>query len=115
MSAWLAPRFGRGFFVVCFAFVVGGLLVVQPARAGREHWPEFYDYIDDKDFHAAAAYAEAYNFYYLGDLEDLLQAGIALKLIGEYEESRRLLQLGVVLSNHEPRLVYELADCAVSA
>ena len=109
MSAWLAPRFGRGFFVVCFACVVGGLLVVQPARAGREHWPEFYDYIDDKDFHAAAAYAEAYNFYYLGDLEDLLQAGIALKLIGEYEESRRLLQLGVVLSNHEPRLVYELA------
>ena len=66
MSAWLAPRFGRGFLLFALPVWWAVLLVVQPARAGREHWPEFYDYIDNKDFHAAAAYAEAYKFLLFG-------------------------------------------------
>ena len=102
-------RLKRAFSSFAIVALAGAVFGVSSAQAGKEHWPEFYKYIDNEDFRSAAAYAETYNFYLLGDPEDLLNAGTALKLIGEYEEAKRHLQQAVELADHHPRLVYELA------
>ena len=107
MSGVSRARFANA--LVILALIVCAFARVAPVRAGVEHWPEFYRLIEQENWRAAAAYAETYNFYLLGDPEDLLNATIALKLIGEYEEAERHARQGVEVSGYAPLLVYELA------